>query len=179
MKEEEPEQLVNHHSSNIISSLSSSSEFINESHNMSHGWIFTTFMVAYYFGAQIFRYIIEKGYIVEHILIYNFIIAIITILTAGITLNYTCILWCFIIFEITCGFYNSTIGLLRSKYIPSNVRTTMMNYYRIPLNIIVIFILINIVNYTNMTIFTLCALLILISLISLILLKSLIIKKNK
>eukprot|EP01083_Nonionella_stella_P293283 997351_1 len=44
----------------------------------------------------------------------------------------------FIIFEICVGMYWPIIGGLREKYIPDGVRATVMNLFRIPLNMVVI-----------------------------------------
>ena len=49
----------------------------------------------------------------------------------------------FLMFELACGIMFPTYGSLRSLYIPDEHRTTIMNIYRIPLNVFVVVILLN------------------------------------
>ena len=55
-------------------------------------------------------------------------------------------LFCFLIFEVCVGCFWPAISTLRAKYIPDNVRSTVMNIFRVPLNLIVILSLLNIGN---------------------------------
>jgi MFS transporter, MFS domain-containing protein family, molybdate-anion transporter len=47
----------------------------------------------------------------------------------------------FNLFELCCGFYFPTAGVLRSRYIPEEARATIMNLFRVPLNLIVVVVL--------------------------------------
>ena len=49
----------------------------------------------------------------------------------------------FALFELICGLMFPTFGSLRATYIPSEYRTTVMNVYRIPLNVFVVVVLLN------------------------------------
>jgi MFS family permease len=51
------------------------------------------------------------------------------------------ILIAFVLFEICCGVHFPCMGTLRSKYIPEESRSAVMNFFRIPLNLLVIAIL--------------------------------------
>merc|ERR1719476_442402 len=44
----------------------------------------------------------------------------------------------FMIFEFCCGVYFPSIGVLKSDIVPEQVRGTMYNLYRVPLNAIVV-----------------------------------------
>ncbi len=50
----------------------------------------------------------------------------------------------FCVFEICCGVYFPSIGTMRGKFIPEEVRSTIMNIFRIGLNLIVVLVLWNV-----------------------------------
>jgi hypothetical protein len=45
-----------------------------------------------------------------------------------------------------CGIYWPALGTMRSRYIPEEVRATMMNIFRVPLNVIVVAVLIKVMS---------------------------------
>ena len=47
----------------------------------------------------------------------------------------------FIVFEICVGIFWPALGTLRGKYVPEEIRATVMNCFRVPLNLIVVLIL--------------------------------------
>jgi hypothetical protein len=87
----------------------------------------------------------------------------------------------FLVFELLCGIYYPCISTLRAKYIPEHSRSTIMNIYRIPLNLLIVLVLIKVfktffifififflidfifllnikvVSYNNSTVFLICA----------------------
>lgn len=54
------------------------------------------------------------------------------------------ILFGFCVFEVACGVYFPSIGTLRGRFIPEEVRSTIMNFFRIGLNLIVVVVLSNV-----------------------------------
>ena len=46
-------------------------------------------------------------------------------------------------FEAACGIYFPSMGIIKSKYVPEEVRATVYNIFRIPLNFIVVLVLAN------------------------------------
>ena len=63
----------------------------------------------------------------------------------------------FVLFEACVGIFWPSIMKLRSQYIPEEQRSTIMNFFRIPLNVFVCVVLYN-VNYFSMaTMFSMCA----------------------
>ena len=58
-----------------------------------------------------------------------------------------------------CGVYFPGIGVLRSQYLPEETRATIMNLFRIGLNLIVVVVLQQIEMMDNQTVFMLCAML--------------------
>ena len=57
------------------------------------------------------------------------------------TEEYELRLFIFVVFECCVGLYFPTIGSIRGRYVPDNVRATIMNIFRIPLNVIVVIVL--------------------------------------
>ncbi|KAI8895355.1 hypothetical protein BC833DRAFT_623099 [Globomyces pollinis-pini] len=65
----------------------------------------------------------------------------------------------FNLFECCCGIYFPSIGSLRSNVIPEKTRSTIMNVFRIPLNMIVVGVLLKVDALSDHMRFGLCALL--------------------
>jgi len=70
----------------------------------------------------------------------------------------------FLVFEFCCGLYFPSIGVLKSEIVPENVRTTMYNIYRIPLNAVVVVLLLS--NISMITCFMSCGVLLTFALVS-------------
>ena len=68
----------------------------------------------------------------------------------------------FIIFEAMVGMFWPSVGMLRSKYIPENVRSTVMNYFRIPTNLFVMLVLGRVNEMTHTQVFSICVFLLFI-----------------
>ena len=50
----------------------------------------------------------------------------------------------FCVFEVCCGVYVPSLGTMRGKFVPEEVRSTIMNIFRIGLNLIVVLVLWNV-----------------------------------
>eukprot|EP00918_Siedleckia_nematoides_P025952 GHVU01056031.1.p3 GENE.GHVU01056031.1~~GHVU01056031.1.p3 ORF type:complete len:139 (-),score=15.57 GHVU01056031.1:473-889(-) len=46
----------------------------------------------------------------------------------------------FLVFELVCGIYFPCFYSIRARIVPEEVRATVLNFYRIPMNILVLFI---------------------------------------
>lgn len=126
----------------------------NDPH-LSHGVVFSTFMVMISIGsatAKCFSKYLEK----LPFLIFFIAIAANTTTTLYINDYVTCF-FAFIGFEFACGVMFPTFGSLRSIYIPNEHRASIMNIYRIPLNVFVILVLINKRFMSLQTVFAICA----------------------
>jgi hypothetical protein len=62
----------------------------------------------------------------------------------------------FVLFELMCGIFFPTYGSLRAIYIPEEQRSTIMNFFRVPLNLFVVIVLINKHSFSNELTFGLC-----------------------
>ena len=105
-----------------------------------HGIIFACFMLACSLGGTMF------GFGVSHIQLqrlmrYLYIGAALLMSTPMVTGESLPIFAAFVVFEIIVGMFWPGIGTLRSKYIPEECRATVINLFRVPLNIIVCVVL--------------------------------------
>lgn len=87
------------------------------------------------------------------------IIGIVAFLTAAVCAGvhgklHQCFI-AFSLFEFVVGAYFPSIGILKSEIVPENVRGTMYNLFRVPLNIIVLLLLLT--NLSMSTCFKACA----------------------
>jgi hypothetical protein len=57
--------------------------------------------------------------------------------------NYNTSLWAFLLYEVCVGMLYPTYSKIKSEFLPEKSRGTMMNIFKIPLNLIVIFLLLN------------------------------------
>jgi len=72
--------------------------------------------------------------------------------------------FCFLVFEFCVGLYWPTVGTLKSEIVPEDVRATVYNIYRVPLNAVVCALLLSNISLTAS--FGFCTVLLLLSVIS-------------
>lgn len=99
--------------------------------SLPHGMVFAIFMVAVMIGSKAFEALIAARP-VEHFLRWVFVAASLALATPVLTSSHTLQLAGFCVFEICCGIYFPSAGTLRSRYIPEEVRSTVMNLPRGP-----------------------------------------------
>lgn len=130
-----------------------------EINNLPFGLIFACFMVSIMLGSSIFGILLNKFKLsVEEV-------ARILLFTAAISLaipvyatNTTMVTVGFLLFETCCGIYFPCAGTLRSKYIPEATRSAVMNFFRVPLNFLVVVVLVKVGQLSNSTVFLLSTL---------------------
>ncbi|CAF2513551.1 unnamed protein product [Rotaria sp. Silwood2] len=77
----------------------------------------------------------------------------------------------FLVFEFCVGVFWPAMATMRSKYVPEEARATVMNYFRIPLNLIVVIILLK--DFHLKVIFMSCVFFLVLAGISMVLLHKL------
>jgi hypothetical protein len=77
---------------------------------------------------------------------YMFLVAALALIVPALSDVHTVRLVSFFVFEVCCGMFWPSLGVMRGKYVPEDVRATVMNFFRIPLNLIVVLVLINVRN---------------------------------
>ncbi|KAL8150309.1 hypothetical protein V2J09_020117 [Rumex salicifolius] len=138
-----------------------------------HGFIFATFMLASMLGSSIASRLLARSNIrVEGYMQIVFIVSaaslmlpILTSLTvtpskvkgAGISFSGCLQLLGFCVFEACVGIFWPSIMKMRSQYIPEEARSTIMNFFRIPLNIFVCIVLYNVDAFPITIMFGMCS----------------------
>ncbi|KAI8621302.1 hypothetical protein BC830DRAFT_1058371 [Chytriomyces sp. MP71] len=107
--------------------------------SLPYGIIFSTFMISVVLGSQTFSLLRKNSWTPDSILILLLIIALGSFsLVAIFEANQLALFWLFNLFEFSCGMYFPAMGFLRSQRVPEEVRSSVSNIFRIPLNLIVV-----------------------------------------
>jgi MFS transporter, MFS domain-containing protein family, molybdate-anion transporter len=123
----------------------------NESNtSIPHGFIFASFMIGIMIGSNIFKILIKR-FKVEEFMCFVFGISSFCLFTPVLvrsnseyisqSFKQPLIFTSFVIFEICVGIFWPSLGTMRGVYLPEDARSTIMNFFRIPLNLIVVLIL--------------------------------------
>lgn len=124
------------------------------------GIIFAAFMVAVMFGSALFDHLFSANQSAARILQASFILIFASLATSSIFISYPLICFTsFLVLEVACGLYFPSIGYLRSQHVPEEYRSAIMNWFRVPLNVVVAGVLLVLFSSQNSsrTIFVLCA----------------------
>jgi MFS family permease len=121
-----------------------------------YGLIFSTFMVMIMVGSSLFS-MATKEYDME-VLPYGIhaisaACCLFTVVVLGFSYG---VFLSFVLFELMCGIFFPTFGSLRAIYIPENQRSTIMNFFRVPLNLFVVIVLVNKHSFSNEVTFGVC-----------------------
>ena len=106
-----------------------------------HGMIFAVFMESCLIGTTLNGMLLSKGLQTEKVASYLAAAASMALFVVPQVESYEVRLFMFIVFECCVGVYFPTIGGIRGKYVPDSVRATVMNIFRIPLNVVVVCVL--------------------------------------
>lgn len=133
-----------------------------------HGLIFSAFMMSCMCGAStatIASNLMPPIPRLRAILFVGMLTFGVVVASAGLK-NHLCICFSsFVIFEFCCGMYFPSVGVLKSDVVPDNVRSTVYNLYRVPLNGIVVALLLSDLSYVDC--FRVCGVLLFIGMMSL------------
>ncbi|CAA7396184.1 unnamed protein product [Spirodela intermedia] len=138
-----------------------------------HGFIFATFMLSSMLGSSIASRLMTRASIrVESYMQIVFVISAFTLLLpiitsllvspssvkgGSISLSGSIQLFGFCVFEACVGLFWPSIMKMRSQYIPEEARSTIMNFFRIPLNIFVCIVLYNVNAFPITVMFGMCS----------------------
>ncbi|CAF0820693.1 unnamed protein product [Adineta ricciae] len=136
----------------------------NKNPPIPHGYIFASYMVSMMIGSNLFKvlckYTTPESFMRPVILISALCMSVPVFMPTAQSIMFAG----FLIFESCVGIFWPAMAQLRSKYVPEEARATVMNYFRIPLNLIVVIILLK--DFELKTIFTSCILFLLLAGIS-------------
>uniref|UniRef100_A0A158Q799 Molybdate transporter 2 homolog n=1 Tax=Elaeophora elaphi TaxID=1147741 RepID=A0A158Q799_9BILA len=126
----------------------------SDSATIPHGYIFASFMVAIMIGSTMFK-LFSKYQRPESFMRFVLVVSALCLATPIIWPNHAMAIFAaFVFFEICVGIFWPSMGFMRGIYIAEVTRATVMNFCRIPLNVIVITILLQ--NLPRKTIFQCC-----------------------
>jgi hypothetical protein len=109
-----------------------------------HGIVFASFMVCIMIGSHAFTLLLSSSQSVEEVATMACAISSVVLFFPAITESHKLLMLAFCGFEICVGLYFPSIAVQRARYIPNEVRATVMAIFRIPLNVIVILALLNV-----------------------------------
>lgn len=119
-----------------------------------HGHIFAGFMVSIMIGSSLFK-LLSRYTTPESFMRPVLLISALTLATPVVFPdNQLIIFTAFLIFEVCVGIFWPSMSTMRGKYVPEETRATVMNFFRIPLNFIVVLILLQ--NLQMSVIFQCC-----------------------
>ncbi|XP_010533550.1 PREDICTED: molybdate-anion transporter [Tarenaya hassleriana] len=138
-----------------------------------HGFIFATFMLASMLGSSIASrlmaptspkvesymqivFVISSAALMLPV-ITSFLVAASGVKGGSISFSGCIQLIGFCVFEACVGIFWPSIMKMRSQYIPEEARSTIMNFFRIPLNIFVCLVLYNVNAFPMTVMFGMCA----------------------
>lgn len=119
-----------------------------------HGMIFSSFMVCIMIGSSLFVFLLRTQpaeLFMRNLYVLGVMMFTVTAVSTNVWEVYAALLG----FEVICGLYFPAMGTMRAKYVPEVTRSAIMNYFRVPLNVIVCATLL--MNMENATVFRLCA----------------------
>ena len=126
--------------------------------DLPHGQVFGCFMACMMIGSSCVRYLMAARPPPALYMRDVFALAAISLaVPSALTSNGYITLAAFCAFEAVCGIYWPSMGIIKSKYVPEEVRATMYNIFRIPLNLIVVVVLYNLGSISDDAIFATCA----------------------
>lgn len=123
-----------------------------------HGTIFALFMMACMCGASTATIVGDSITATRKLLYVMFLSVLAMAVVAHVVGSEERVMVCFVaflVFEFCCGVYFPTISVLKSEVVPEEVRATMYNAYRVPMNGLVMVLLLG--NIPTHYVFVVCA----------------------
>ncbi|KAH9724283.1 Major facilitator superfamily domain-containing protein 5 [Citrus sinensis] len=144
-----------------------------------HGFIFATFMLASMLGSSLASRLMARSpprvesymqivFVVSSVslllpIVTSFLVAPSNVKSGGISFSGSLQLLGFCTFEACVGIFWPSIMKMRSQYIPEEARSTIMNFFRIPLNIFVCVVLYNVDAFPITVMFGMCSIFLLVA----------------
>lgn len=119
-----------------------------------HGTIFATFMAVTMIGSSLFS-ILEQRFRIQHIMTVTLCAGTIAFLAVEVDSSPSVVYTAFLFFELVCGVYFPGMSTMRAPFLPEESRSSLLTFFRIPLNIIVVVALYE--DWPIRAVFRLCA----------------------
>jgi len=140
----------------------------NKNPPIPHGYVFASYMVSMMIGSNLFKvlcnYTTPESFMRPIVLIAALCMSVPVFMPSAQVVMFVG----FLVFEFCIGIFWPAMAQMRSKYVPEEARATVMNYFRIPLNLIVVVILLK--DFQLKIIFASCVFFLLLAGISMVLL---------
>jgi MFS transporter, MFS domain-containing protein family, molybdate-anion transporter len=122
------------------------------------GLIFAVYMVCVMIGSSFFKIFSTKKENIYKIPIALHGLAFLSMLAITMFLEYKVVVYgMFLLFEGTVGLFYPSYGVIKSERIPEDIRSGVMNIFRIPLNAFVVLLLLKIKHLSSEMVFSICA----------------------
>eukprot|EP00386_Alphamonas_edax_P006796 GDKI01021838.1.p1 GENE.GDKI01021838.1~~GDKI01021838.1.p1 ORF type:complete len:441 (-),score=152.45 GDKI01021838.1:43-1365(-) len=121
-----------------------------------HGLIFAIYMVCVMIGSLMFGEFMRRGFHLARVLVILTTVSACALYVPAMTQDPTYRLAAFCVFETMVGMYFPSYYTLRSQIVPDKGRATILNFYQIPLNIIVVIVCQNTSTWSIQTCFAIC-----------------------
>jgi hypothetical protein len=123
------------------------------------GLIFAVFMVCVMIGSSCFKLFSARREMLYKIPLYMHATAFAAMACVALFLEHKLIVYtAFLVFEGTVGVFYPSYGVIKSEKIPEDIRSAVMNIFRIPLNAFVVLLLLKIKFLSSRIVFSICAL---------------------
>ena len=123
------------------------------------GLIFAVFMVCVMIGSSCFKMFSAKKEMLYKIPLYIHATAFAAMAIITIFLEHKLVVYAmFLVFECTVGVFYPSYGVIKSEKIPEDIRSAVMNIFRIPLNAFVVLLLLKIKFLSSRVVFFICTL---------------------
>jgi len=101
------------------------------------GLVFSCFMMCVSLGGSLFSLLITR-FKVGTVCVGMFCVAGLAMMFPARSGSFGSVFFAFLLFEVCCGVFYPSMALQRSQLLPASVMSTIMNLFRVPLNVLVV-----------------------------------------
>lgn len=132
-------------------------EELFESTSQFLGVIFAAFMVAVMVGSSVFKIAGKSKEAIYAIPLYLHATACGACACISLFMDNKMVVYCmFLAFELTVGLFYPSYGMIKSEKIPEDIRSAVMNIFRMPLNLFVVVLLLKVKYLSPERVFQVC-----------------------
>lgn len=122
------------------------------------GTIFAVFMISVMIGSTLFKIFSFRRETMYKIPLVLHGIAVFSMAVTAIFMSNKDVVYAmFLLFEMSVGLFYPAYGVIKSEKIPEEIRSAVMNIFRMPLNVFVVVLLLKIQQLSPTVVFTICA----------------------
>jgi len=124
------------------------------------GLIFAAFMVAVMAGSSLFKILLDnpRRLVAVPLGVHAAAAASMGLAAMAMDADKGLVYTLFLVFEAAVGLFYPAYGMIKAEALPENIRSAVMNMFRVPLNLFVVFVLLKIEHLSSRAVFGVCAL---------------------